>query len=152
MKQTVHFFSFIFCKILWEGVESLTTEELREACQQRGMRAHGLSRVSYGRQLQEWLDLSIQKNIPIALMIMSRAFNLSSAAEQGTQTDSVLRSVSSLDSDTINEVVLAVASPSEEKTIDMRIRKLESLSFQREVGVHSSARFLALSHLSTDDC
>ncbi len=39
----------------------------------------------------------------------------------------------SLDQDTINEVVLAVASPTEEDTLDMRMRKLESLEFQREV-------------------
>jgi hypothetical protein len=41
--------------------------------------------------------------------------------------------MSSLDSDTINEVVIAVASPSEENSIDMRKRKLESLQFQNEV-------------------
>ena len=34
------------------------------------MRAHGLTSFAYRRQLQDWLDLSIQKNIPISLLIM----------------------------------------------------------------------------------
>ncbi len=42
-------------------------------------------------------------------------------------------SISSLDSDTLNEVVLAVASNVEEQSLDIRRRKLESLQFQKEV-------------------
>ncbi len=34
--------------ILWEGVDSLTPEELRNACAERGMRATGLSHVRIG--------------------------------------------------------------------------------------------------------
>ena len=118
-------------RILWEGINTLTTEELREACQERGMRSIGLTSFGYKRQLQEWLDLSIQKNIPISLLIMSRAFSLSSMA---AKPEEILKSsMSSLDADTINEVVLAVALPAEEKTLDIKTRKLESIQFQKEM-------------------
>jgi hypothetical protein len=39
-------------KILWEGIESLSIRELREACQERGMRAHGLESWRYTKQLK----------------------------------------------------------------------------------------------------
>lgn len=63
-------------RILWEGIESLTKMELREAVQERGMRSTGLSKDAYKRALQQWLDLSVNKNVPIALLIMSRTFFL----------------------------------------------------------------------------
>lgn len=118
-------------RILWEGIEGLNLQELRDACQVRGMRAHGLSRARYMKQLKEWIDLSIQKSIPISLLIMSRAFVITSSDQQAE--DILMSSISSLDSDTINEVVLAAASPAEENTVDIRKRKLESLQFQKEM-------------------
>ena len=63
-------------RILWEGIDHMTVQELADACQERGMRSLGLSEYAYKLQLQEWLDLSIQKNIPISLLIISRAFVL----------------------------------------------------------------------------
>lgn len=118
-------------RILWEGIESLTMLELREACNERGMRTIGLTEYGYKRQLQEWLDLSIQKNIPISLLIMSRAFMLTS---KYSQPEDVLKSsMSSLDSDMINEVVLAIAKPEEESSIEIKVRKLESLEFQSDM-------------------
>jgi len=117
-------------RILWEGIDSLNTLELREACQERGMRSIGITQFRLKNQLQEWLQLSTQKNIPISLLIMSRAFSLTTSDEP----EEVLKSsMSSLDSDTINEVVVASASMGEEKTIDMQKRKLESLKFQEEL-------------------
>jgi LETM1 and EF-hand domain-containing protein 1 len=118
-------------RILWEGIDSLTTQELREACQERGMRSVGLTKFGYKRQMQEWLDLSIQKSVPISLLIMSRAFAISSISSN--PEDVLKNSMSSLDSDTINEIVLAVALPAEEKTLDMKTRKLESIQFQKEM-------------------
>jgi len=118
-------------RILWEGVESLTLLELREACQERGMRAHGLNEFIYKRQLREWLDLSIQKGIPISLLIMSRAFSLKST--QNIDTERLADSMSSLDSDVINEVVLAAANQTEENSVEIKKRRLESIEFQKEM-------------------
>lgn len=120
-------------RILWEGIDVLTIEELREACQERGMQAFDLTDFQYKRQLQEWLDLSIQKSIPISLLIMSRAFMISSTSLQMKPEDVLQSSMSSLDSDLVNEVVLAVAKPSEAALPEIQRRKLESLEFQQEL-------------------
>ncbi len=102
------------------------------------MRSIGITQFRLKNQLQEWLQLSTQKNIPISLLIMSRAFSLTTSDEP----EEVLKSsMSSLDSDTINEVVVASASMGEEKTIDMQKRKLESLKFQEEVRQHKPPYF-----------
>ena len=68
--------------ILWEGVESLSLEELQQACAERGMRGIGLTQVGYRRQLKEWLDLSVNRKIPASLLIISRAFMIGSSKQQ----------------------------------------------------------------------
>lgn len=118
-------------RILWEGVDSLNTLELREACRERGMRSSGLTQFKLKSQLQEWLELSTQKSIPISLLIMSRAFNLTTASDE---PEEVLKSsMSALDPDTINEIVVATATNVESDSLEMRRRKLESLKFQQEM-------------------
>ena len=71
----------------------------------------------YTRLSQEWLDLSIQKSIPISLLIMSRAFNIAAVDAESsgkrqrldkqppdTSMESLTSSMSSMDPDIINEV------------------------------------------------
>jgi len=50
--------------------------ELREACQERGMRSTGLSKDGYREQLGQWLELSVVKDVPIALLVISRTYML----------------------------------------------------------------------------
>lgn len=105
------------------------------------MRSIGLTQFQLKHQLVDWLDLSTHQNVPIFLLIMSRALTLSHAHELPTE---VLRSsLSSLDSDTINEVVLASVSGKEEDSIDIRKRKLESLKFQQEMIDEERAKAVA---------
>lgn len=124
-------------RILWEGIDSLNTLELKEACRERGMRSYDLTHFRLKRQLNEWLQLSTQKNIPISLLIMSRAFNLVSTPDEESVDESpeslLTRSMSSLDLDMVNEVVIAAASPLEADTKEIRKRKLESIEFQKEM-------------------
>lgn len=116
-------------RILWEGIDQLTVQELRDACRERGMRAIGLSAFGYKVLLQEWLDLSIQRSVPISLLVISRAFSLSFVP-----TETILRnSLSSLDDDVVNEVVLEAARPEELSTVEMRQRKLDSLERAEEM-------------------
>lgn len=129
------------------------------------MRSIGMTQFKLKSQLQEWLDLSTQKGIPIFLLIMSRAFMLSSAGSSGaaattaggqqpphhtvasataSDPEQVLKtSMSFLDSDTINEVVLNAAKE-EEDSNDMRRRRLESIQFQKEVSCILGYKFLLL--------
>ena len=118
-------------RILWEGIESLTLDELEEACLERGMRSFGLNETLYRKQLQDWLDLSIQKSTPISLLIMSRAFSLTSNIE--VSTGKLIKSISNMDEDVINEVVLSASRPSEENSVDFKKRRIESIEFQNEL-------------------
>jgi LETM1 and EF-hand domain-containing protein 1 len=67
--------------IQWEGVESLSKEELQAACEERGMRSMGLTMFGLQQQLRQWLDLSINRNVPLLLLILSRAMTISHSVE-----------------------------------------------------------------------
>lgn len=62
--------------IYWEGINSLSTEELKQACAARGMRAVDLPKPALRKQLQDWLELSLNQSVPSSLLILSRAFTL----------------------------------------------------------------------------
>jgi LETM1-like protein len=127
-------------RILWEGIDSLTKMELREACQERGMRSTGLSKDAYKRALQQWLDLSVNMNVPISLLIMSRTFFLREEmferkADDGSKSlAGLVDAISGLDKEVLNEVILEVAT-SQEKTSNPDIKKikLEVLTLQNEL-------------------
>ena len=50
--------------------------ELQQASRDRGMRALGLSEPKLRNQLDQWLDLHINRKIPISLLLLSRALYL----------------------------------------------------------------------------
>ena len=61
-----------------EGLGSLSDDELRSACRARGMRApfgEG-ARLYMERQMDEWLDLSLARQLPSSLLLLSRAFTV----------------------------------------------------------------------------
>ena len=83
-----------------QGTEELTSEEIAAACEERGMRATGLSGgdAEYRRQLDDWLELSVRQQVrfwprhfmnfafistgrvlqvPAVLLVLSRALMLS---------------------------------------------------------------------------
>lgn len=129
-------------RILWEGIDSLTKMELREACQERGMRSTGLSKEVYKRSLQQWLDLSVNMDVPISLLIMSRTFFLrdetispaSAAGSNESQSVTGLAdAISGMDKEVLNEVILQVATSEEFKSDpDVRKIKLEVVTHQNE--------------------
>merc|ERR1712166_1289022 len=133
--------------ILWEGPESLSTEELKAACEERGMRASGLSRDEYLTQLQHWLDMSVNKNVPLTLLVMSRAFLFTTSDPSAQdETAALQEAVSQLDEDVIVDAVIEAAESSaamsatpmdaEEAAKEMEVLsqlKLERLERQREL-------------------
>lgn len=125
-----------------EGTATLTSDELRAACEARGMRALDMSDVELRAQLDEWLTLRNVHDVPITLMILSRGFQIasgvtgvteptalgsapaatavaspsSSVADAGSGpavTRAIQETLSSLDPHTIQEVVLATAAASD---------------------------------------
>ena len=61
-----------------EGVDSLTLQELREACRARGIHSEQ-SEEYMRRKLRDWVELSLQHDVPISLLVLSRAFSVSLA-------------------------------------------------------------------------
>ncbi|CAF1183088.1 unnamed protein product [Adineta ricciae] len=59
-----------------EGIENLDVEELQAACRDRGMRSYGVSVERLRSQLQQWLDLHLNKRIPSTILLVSRALYL----------------------------------------------------------------------------
>ncbi|XP_017868257.1 PREDICTED: LETM1 and EF-hand domain-containing protein anon-60Da, mitochondrial [Drosophila arizonae] len=60
-----------------EGVDSLDLFELQQACKSRGMRAYGLTAERLRFQLKEWIDLSLNEQVPPILLLLSRAMLIS---------------------------------------------------------------------------
>ncbi|KAF1777746.1 Letm1 ribosome-binding domain [Phytophthora cactorum] len=106
--------------IIWEGLDSLDKEELQMACMERGMRAMGLTKAGYVRQMRQWLDLSINKNVPASLLIMSRALNITAA---DNLEEALATSMSSMDEE----------ASTEGETAEMRKLKLDSIRYQNEM-------------------
>lgn len=59
-----------------EGVDQLAGWELQQLCRERGMRAIGVSEERLMYQLKQWLKLSIEKQVPISLLLLSRTMYL----------------------------------------------------------------------------
>lgn len=72
--------------IHWEGIETLTSTELRQACQDRGMASTGLSKQQLQQQLQIWLSLSMSKDVSPLLLLLYSANQLQQRLSNPTQT------------------------------------------------------------------
>jgi len=129
-------------RILWEGIGSLTKMELREACAERGMRSTGLSKEAYTRSLQQWIDLSVNRNVPISLLIMSRTFFLqeemtshpSAAGDDSKSVTGLADAISGLDKEIVNEVILqSLTADQKHNDADVMKLKLEVLEQQNEL-------------------
>ncbi|KAK2837837.1 hypothetical protein Q5P01_015049 [Channa striata] len=59
-----------------EGVAAMSVSELQAACRTRGMRSLGLTTDQLRVQLQQWLDLHLNENVPPSLLLLSRAMYL----------------------------------------------------------------------------
>lgn len=92
--------------IYWEGVNSLSTEELMYACKERGMKI-GVSKKELQKQLREWIELSFDKNIPSSLLIISRAFVFNDKLQS---EEAIKMALGSLSDDVVEEVGLHTSS------------------------------------------
>ena len=77
-----------------EGVDSLTTKELQQACQSRGIRFQGVSPARLREELEQWIELHYTNGISGVLLILSRAFNFDQKGDD--VMDSLITTLSSL--------------------------------------------------------
>lgn len=121
-----------------EGLDNLTDDELRGACRSRGMRTpYGEGAVTFMRkQLQEWLDLSLNRALPSSLLLLSRAFTmtqpLSAEKKASAEYDQLKETISSLPSKVITEASLEAGHEEGDKAVEYS-RKLEYLKREEEL-------------------
>eukprot|EP00922_Rhytidocystis_sp_ex-Travisia-forbesii_P043031 GHVS01064313.1.p2 GENE.GHVS01064313.1~~GHVS01064313.1.p2 ORF type:complete len:128 (+),score=22.88 GHVS01064313.1:671-1054(+) len=70
-------------EIMWEGVHSLTQEELIEACKERGMLFYGITDDQMRQQMIQWVQLSSHPEIPPLLLIWSRCITMTHSTRIG---------------------------------------------------------------------
>ncbi|KAJ6804533.1 LETM1 and EF-hand domain-containing protein 1, mitochondrial-like [Iris pallida] len=109
-----------------EGIESLSEEELRQACRDRGHLGL-LSKEEMRQQLRDWLDLSLNRSVPSSLLILSRAFTVSGKLRP---EEAVVATLSSLPDEVVDTVGTGLPS---EDSVSERRRKLEFLEMQEEL-------------------
>ncbi|KAL6856932.1 hypothetical protein ACP4OV_018314 [Aristida adscensionis] len=109
-----------------EGVESLSEEELRQACRERGHLGL-LSTEEMRQQLRDWLDLSLDHAVPSSLLILSRAFTVSGKMKP---EEAVVATLSSLPDEVVDTVGTVLPS---EDSVSERRRKLEFLEMLEEL-------------------
>jgi len=106
------------------------------------MRSTGLSKNAYKRSLQQWIDLSVNRNVPISLLIMSRTFflqeemtsKISPDADGAKSLAGLADAISGLDKEVVNEVILESATPEEKRSDPALLQlKLEVLEQQNEL-------------------
>ncbi|AET37509.1 ribosome-binding protein MDM38 Ecym_1268 [Eremothecium cymbalariae DBVPG len=66
----------------YEGVESLSMEELYQAATSRGIKTFGVSREELVQNMKVWLELRLRHRVPSVLMILSSAYTF-----DGLKTD-----------------------------------------------------------------
>lgn len=58
----------------YEGVESLSNEELYQTCISRGIKTFGVQREDLVENMKVWLELRLRHKVPSVLMILSSAY------------------------------------------------------------------------------
>jgi LETM1 and EF-hand domain-containing protein 1 len=118
--------------ILKEGLDTLTIEELQQACRDRGMRAIGVSETRLRKQLEQWLDLHLNRNIPLSLLILSRALYL---PEHLPAEDIIKTTISalpkSIETATIAKIAEVTGAPVDSKT-KLEVLKQEEAEIKLE--------------------
>ena len=148
-------------RIVYEGLDSLTRQEMQEACADRGMRSVGLTKQQYRDQLDQWIELAANRQLPIALLIMSRAFTLDSATAKPPKAKAadtaagvvharvepadlaerrmaesekaIAESISGLDAALVDEAVANAASDDEAQSVEVKAKKLKVLMQQNKL-------------------
>ncbi|KAF8497239.1 LETM1-domain-containing protein [Russula emetica] len=101
--------------ILAEGVAELSTAELQNASQSRGIRTYGVSPARLREDLKTWIDLHLSERVSGVLLILGRAFEFDrKPGENETSQVAVVRSLeyvlSGLPDNLLNEAELEVDS------------------------------------------
>jgi LETM1 and EF-hand domain-containing protein 1 len=86
-----------------EGVDALSESELRIACRERGIYTGPEKDVSYlKRKLSDWLELSLEHQVPVTLLFLSRAFSRQMTGSKPTEPIGTAKEEASKDADELS--------------------------------------------------
>ncbi|KAI9266893.1 LETM1-like protein-domain-containing protein [Phascolomyces articulosus] len=106
-----------------EGIPSLTIQELQSACAARGIRTLGSSPGRLRDELEQWVDLNLNHQVPSTLLILSRAFSFT---DRSLTTEDALRATfNSLPDNLVNETELQVLELVGQSTYKQKLDVLE---------------------------
>ncbi|THH02975.1 hypothetical protein EW145_g6640 [Phellinidium pouzarii] len=114
-----------------EGIDSLSTSELQQACQSRGIRTIGASPSRLRSELATWIKLHLHNRVSGVLLILGRAFYFDRKpgdTEENFTVKSLESVLSSLPDNLVNEAELEVDSDKASYK-----QKLEVLQQQEEL-------------------
>jgi len=122
-------------QIAWEGVDSLSLEELKQAALERGMIAESNDITHYRRQLARWIELSVEHKVSPAMLILSRAFAVAGPSEAPSMDPQaqVQHVLSSLEPEVVQDALVSAVddvATSKEPQLDKAVlakAKLESI-------------------------
>lgn len=111
-----------------DGLASLSVDEVKAACRDRGMKATGLSDFQQRHNLESWLDLSLNHHLPPSLLILSRPFTMAQRfydPESSTRNagSMIAETIAKLDEGAVDEVrveKMFVADVAKEREVLMR--------------------------------
>jgi len=117
-----------------EGIENLSNEELQNACIQRGIRAFGVPIERLQSNLRQWLELSLDREIPVSLLLLSRTFYLPQDEHLDEQLKSTIRQ---LPERLIDEVEVKIGAEEGEQVdkqtmLDILQHEEEQIKFEKE--------------------
>jgi len=119
-------------QIYAEGVNDLTLDELKKAALDRGMRADSDVAELYREQLARWIELSVVHNVSPTMIILSRAFAVTSDARQATLRNVLSSLGPEIVQDALSESV-DEAAPGSVPSAVLAKAKLESVKGQNEL-------------------
>mmetsp|Transcript_18908 Transcript_18908/g.31018 ORF Transcript_18908/g.31018 Transcript_18908/m.31018 type:complete len:732 (+) Transcript_18908:93-2288(+) len=127
-------------EIFWEGgVDKLTSDELRTAVRVRGMRAIGLSRDALKRSMNRWLELSMTRDVPASLLILSRAFVITETEKPEEVLQAALTSMpETLEEQAAMETTGAAVGATTD--VDLTRAKLDTLRKAKEIIIATEER------------
>eukprot|EP00817_Percolomonadidae_sp_ATCC50343_P001457 CAMPEP_0117423402 /NCGR_PEP_ID=MMETSP0758-20121206/4031_1 /TAXON_ID=63605 /ORGANISM="Percolomonas cosmopolitus, Strain AE-1 (ATCC 50343)" /LENGTH=492 /DNA_ID=CAMNT_0005206565 /DNA_START=954 /DNA_END=2428 /DNA_ORIENTATION=+ len=87
-----------------EGVSALNDEELQTAARARGIRALGVPREKLIKSMESWIDMSLNKAVPVVWLVLSRALMYSRAAIP--DESSIKLTLSTVSDTLVNEIAI----------------------------------------------
>lgn len=131
-----------------EGIEALDETELKEACRARGIYTGSDKDTAYmKRKLKDWLELSLDRRVPVTLLLLSRAFS-----RPMTGVESIDLDLSSDLASTLAHVPDVAVEEAEKELVDRSDDKAAKLrSMEEEAVVEAFEQIRARKESGSDD-